>query len=228
MPATPFTDADLDRLERYLQADERADHTLPADAIQGLLAAVVSAPAPIPAERWRPWVLGEEATFADAAEREEIEGLLDRFLEATARQLNEDVGFDFVLYGEEGTEEEFAAWCEGYLMGVELAEPGWAEVADEDLVEEMLLPFFVLSGRWQEARAEAGEPELTETEEGELMEEMRELLADTVLGNRRYWFEHNIPAPMRRAQPKVGRNDPCPCGSGRKYKSCHGAADNAP
>jgi len=24
-------------------------------------------------------------------------------------------------------------------------------------------------------------------------------------------------------QPKVGRNDPCPCGSGKKYKKCHGA-----
>ena len=29
------------------------------------------------------------------------------------------------------------------------------------------------------------------------------------------------PMPMR-AQPKVGRNDPCPCGSGKKYKNCHG------
>ncbi|MCH1610642.1 MAG: preprotein translocase subunit SecA [Luminiphilus sp.] len=29
--------------------------------------------------------------------------------------------------------------------------------------------------------------------------------------------------PMTRAQPKVGRNDPCPCGSGKKYKQCHGA-----
>ena len=26
--------------------------------------------------------------------------------------------------------------------------------------------------------------------------------------------------------PKVGRNDPCPCGSGKKYKNCHGKADN--
>ncbi len=26
---------------------------------------------------------------------------------------------------------------------------------------------------------------------------------------------------------KVGRNDPCPCGSGRKYKRCHQAADTA-
>jgi preprotein translocase subunit SecA len=31
------------------------------------------------------------------------------------------------------------------------------------------------------------------------------------------------PAPVT-AAPKVGRNDPCPCGSGKKYKKCHGTA----
>jgi preprotein translocase subunit SecA len=30
--------------------------------------------------------------------------------------------------------------------------------------------------------------------------------------------------PVHRDQPKVGRNDLCPCGSGKKYKKCHGAA----
>jgi len=30
---------------------------------------------------------------------------------------------------------------------------------------------------------------------------------------------------IRRTQPKVGRNDPCPCGSGKKYKKCHGAGE---
>ncbi|HTP53198.1 MAG TPA: preprotein translocase subunit SecA [Anaeromyxobacteraceae bacterium] len=30
-----------------------------------------------------------------------------------------------------------------------------------------------------------------------------------------------------RTQPKVGRNDPCPCGSGKKYKKCHGATEAA-
>ena len=28
------------------------------------------------------------------------------------------------------------------------------------------------------------------------------------------------PETFRREQPKVGRNDPCPCGSGKKYKNC--------
>ncbi len=31
------------------------------------------------------------------------------------------------------------------------------------------------------------------------------------------------PQTVRRKMPKVGRNDPCPCGSGKKYKKCHGA-----
>jgi SEC-C motif-containing protein len=32
------------------------------------------------------------------------------------------------------------------------------------------------------------------------------------------------PKPIRLAGPKVGRNDPCPCGSGKKYKKCCGGA----
>jgi hypothetical protein len=33
--------------------------------------------------------------------------------------------------------------------------------------------------------------------------------------------------PFVRPVPKVGRNEPCPCGSGRKYKHCHGALQQA-
>ena len=32
------------------------------------------------------------------------------------------------------------------------------------------------------------------------------------------------PQPYRREEPKVGRNDPCPCGSGKKFKKCCGVA----
>jgi len=33
--------------------------------------------------------------------------------------------------------------------------------------------------------------------------------------------------PYVRDEPKIGRNDPCWCGSGKKYKKCHLAADEA-
>ncbi|MFO1356660.1 MAG: SEC-C metal-binding domain-containing protein [Gammaproteobacteria bacterium] len=36
--------------------------------------------------------------------------------------------------------------------------------------------------------------------------------------------DHAPATPYRREAPKPGRNDPCFCGSGRKYKKCHGAA----
>ena len=34
----------------------------------------------------------------------------------------------------------------------------------------------------------------------------------------------SMPQTVKRKEEKVGRNDPCPCGSGKKYKKCHGAA----
>jgi len=38
-----------------------------------------------------------------------------------------------------------------------------------------------------------------------------------------FWDGKTIgPAPVKREEPKVGRNDPCPCGSGKKYKKCCG------
>jgi preprotein translocase subunit SecA len=36
--------------------------------------------------------------------------------------------------------------------------------------------------------------------------------------------QRQLVQPVQRATPKIGRNDPCPCGSGQKFKKCHGAA----
>lgn len=33
---------------------------------------------------------------------------------------------------------------------------------------------------------------------------------------------HEVILPFRRETPKLGRNDPCSCGSGKKFKKCHG------
>ncbi|MEZ5541823.1 MAG: YchJ family protein [Pseudomonadota bacterium] len=45
------------------------------------------------------------------------------------------------------------------------------------------------------------------------------------LGDTWYFFDGKMvgPGQVRRETPKVGRNDPCPCGSGRKFKKCCGA-----
>jgi SEC-C motif-containing protein len=43
--------------------------------------------------------------------------------------------------------------------------------------------------------------------------------------NDKWYFTEGsavAPKPITRAEPKTGRNDPCPCGSGKKYKKCCG------
>jgi uncharacterized protein len=40
---------------------------------------------------------------------------------------------------------------------------------------------------------------------------------------RLFWVDFAPKPATRRVLPTPGRNDPCPCGSGKKYKKCHGA-----
>lgn len=55
----------------------------------------------------------------------------------------------------------------------------------------------------------------------EEVEEMREQSRQNYIMNR--GEDIAAPATVRRKNEKVGRNDPCPCGSGKKYKKCCGA-----
>jgi uncharacterized protein YecA (UPF0149 family) len=58
--------------------------------------------------------------------------------------------------------------------------------------------------------------------------ELPEVLADVLLqlhqqlapARRELQRSERQALTFRRSAPKVGRNDPCPCGSGRKYKAC--------
>jgi preprotein translocase subunit SecA len=43
-----------------------------------------------------------------------------------------------------------------------------------------------------------------------------------VVEHRGGGIQESKPTTVKRGEEKVGRNDPCPCGSGKKYKKCHG------
>ena len=64
----------------------------------------------------------------------------------------------------------------------------------------------------------------------EKREEVIVHMAAGLLGAYRYFRAHRQVSPVahasepRRNAPKVGRNEPCPCGSGKKYKRCCGRA----
>jgi uncharacterized protein len=217
-----LSEAEVDRLEHFLNAPGRIDSTLGLDAVQGLFAAIANSASPMPAARWLPEVLGQDAAFASSAEEAEITVLLERLRDETARQLDEGEGFDFILYGPEGDEEGFAAWAQGYLVGVDLADPPWDESAGAQDLDDMLFPFLALTGQAKDMAIAAGEEWMEPDEEARMLAEIRHGLADHLIDVRGYWFEKSIPPTVRREGPRIGRNDPCPCGSGRKYKACHG------
>jgi uncharacterized protein len=105
---------------------------------------------------------------------------------------------------------------------VDLAEPSWEESAEPEDVDEMLFPFMALSGRLKEVAQESGEEWMDAKQEKRMLAEVADSIADSVLANREFWFQKSIPPTVRRETAKVGRNDPCPCGSGKKFKNCCG------
>ncbi|HWH39825.1 MAG TPA: UPF0149 family protein [Usitatibacter sp.] len=217
-----LTEAELDRLEQFLNEPERPDDALPLDMAQGLLAAVASGPQPVPQDVWLAAIVGEDREFASEAEESDITTLLERFAADTAQQLNEGEGFDFILYGDEDG-EDLGDWAEGYLLGVDLADPRWDELADEEDYDNILFPFLALTGDAKQMALEASEEWMDEAEEAKMLDEIRTNIASHLLDVRQFWFDKSVPPTVRREGPKIGRNDPCPCGSGKKYKNCHGA-----
>jgi yecA family protein len=149
-----------------------------------------------------------------------------RLYAQTVQELDDGTGVTLYVFADENGENDLATWSEGYLEGVLLSEADWLEHGEQNDVEELLFPFMLLSGRMREAAEEAGDPLPSPMEERELLSAAAESLGDSVLAVYQYWLDKRIAhAPIKRGGPKVGRNDPCPCGSGKKYKSCHGSSD---
>ena len=80
----------------------------------------------------------------------------------------------------------------------------------------------VLSGDAETAAREHGE----EWPEGDKLatieRECEEELPHVVTEIYRFWLSRRGAGTIRKETPDIGRNDPCPCGSGKKFKQCCG------
>ncbi len=55
---------------------------------------------------------------------------------------------------------------------------------------------------------------------------LAEAIGPCVIGIRDFWLpQRKAATTIRRQSAKIGRNDQCPCGSGRKYKKCCGRSE---
>jgi len=218
----PLSDAELDRLEALLASD--AFDAMPLDALQGLFFAIASGPGDVPRSLWLPVALGETRAGADDPTSAEAVDLIVRFHDQCAYELAAE-RFELHLYAHDDGSRDFRTWCSGYLDGVDLAQPAWEEAGDPDEVDEILFPFVVLAAEL----SDADKAQFKEAEWTELVRSCESALAEAIVEVREYWdVLRHPPATVRREAPKVGRNDPCPCGSGRKFKHCCSAPDAKP
>lgn len=106
-------------------------------------------------------------------------------------------------------------WCEGYSRGVMLSAGEW-DAAPPD-VADLLAPILAFTERTNWLGHDIADPHEADR--------LRDSIAPNVRAIHAYWLSRRRGvatsiAPFRRDQPRVGRNDPCPCGSGKQYKLC--------
>ena len=218
-----LSDAELERLESLLSSELFRGDAMPLDALQGLFFAIASGPEDVPSSRWLPAALGEVPETEGAEARAEALDLLMRFKDQCARELAAG-NFGLHLYALDDGARDFQTWCSGYLDGVDLAAPAWDEAGDPDEIDELLFPFIVLAGELPDE----DKAQFEKTEWGDLVRSCESAIAEAIVEVREYWSAVlNPPVTVRREGPKVGRNDPCPCGSGKKFKHCCAAPDAA-
>ena len=218
MQILTFDEAARSRLMELLDAKSEAHNTMRCDEVQGFMMALLSGPDALNPTNWLPEILGEESLF-DAKERTEIERLVMAMAADMRMKLNEKILPDLWFYEDEAGNPDFYTWCNAYLYALDIVPTDWFEAVDQGEFEDLFYPIMALGGIYDDE--ENGEVilHLNEKELTQLESDLPHVLLDI------YWYWQaiiNKPQTVRREGEKVGRNDPCPCGSGKKYKACCG------
>jgi len=116
-------------------------------------------------------------------------------------------------------------WAHGFMEVVTTFEDDWTAPEDDsefaELYEDCMARIALLTVRDAAERDEALAalyPEETLTRDDLIQEALY-----SVQDLRCFWVENAPKTSTRRVEAQPGRNDPCPCGSGKKFKKCHGA-----
>ncbi|HHX2526408.1 TPA: UPF0149 family protein [Neisseria subflava] len=218
MQILTFDEAARNRLMELLDAKSEAHNTMRCDEVQGFMMALLSGPDALNPTNWLPEILGEESLF-DAKERTEIERLVMAMAADMRMKLNEKILPDLWFYEDEAGNPDFYTWCNAYLYALDIVPTDWFEAVEQEEFEDLFYPIMALGGIYDDE--ENGEVilHLNEKELTQLESDLPHVLLDI------YWYWQaiiNKPQTVRREGEKVGRNDPCPCGSGKKYKACCG------
>ncbi len=223
----------------FLADPARPAGTLRYHELQGFLLAVASAPELVLPSEWQPIIFGAVDTFASLDEAQEILGQITALYNSINAavldsptllpaycQLRDDVLANF----EDAA--PMAQWSRGFLRGHQWLEELWKEYLPKELAEELAATLMTLSFFSSRELAEAflaentGEEQSLESAAVTIHGVIPRAVAQYAHFGRSIataLMEHATEASEPTRTAKVGRNAPCPCGSGKKYKRCCGS-----
>jgi len=227
----PLDHIDLEALDRFLMSDRSPPESMMLSDLDGFLTGIAVGPELVMPSEWLPLVFGGNAPeFADEAEAKAIlAAIMGRYNEILRQVADDDL--DPVFWADRDGTLIAADWAEGFLQAIMLRADAWDRLLKSKRDGQLLVPILALCGD-ENGDSLLGIPP---DEEDRIMEEAAEFIPICVTAIAAYWREKrpkqvSMPLtacpPFQSVQPssKVGRNDPCPCGSGKKFKKCCGKA----
>ncbi len=212
-PSEPLSDEEYARLEVFLEEFG----ALEIDELIGLFSALAVAPSLVQPSTWLPVVLpdGPPPDF-DLDQNRELVELLLRLYNEVVTTFDEGE----VMSPLPEKEDVCVQFARGFVTGAELA-PGWL---DDEVLGSFVSPFAYLCDRHDlippdELEEFNANPDI----QSEFRSQLGELVSDAYDFIRESGAASVSHPPIRREGPRIGRNDPCPCGSGKKFKKCCGA-----
>jgi uncharacterized protein len=224
-----LNEREIDWLGDFLMSEQVPPTTLSLEHIDGLFTALVCGPVMVaPSEYMKVIWGGEEGDgppFDSLEQAQFVFGLLMRHWNTIATRRNSSFPHRPYLYGN-APEMRGTEWAQGFILGVELRSDEWLPLVRDK--KAALLVFSILAlGLTAEECDESDEHEERAPEQRAAILEALPIMSIAI---DRFWRDREalLREPLSERRPKVGRNEPCPCGSGRKYKKCCAAAERAP
>jgi uncharacterized protein len=218
-----------DRLNRYLLSDRAPPDSMPLSTLDGFLTGIAVGPPAIDESAWLPVIFGnEEPTFADDEERDALIGTIrDRYDEI--RRLISENELNPIFWVDRNGKQSAADWAAGFLEAMALRKDVWDWMVKSDRYGRMLDAILLA---YRDENGERLVPLRDGAEELPSDDELANVVPNCVLAIARGWSRKQgkrsaVPSqdlPGLKRAAKVGRNDPCPCGSGNKVKKCCGKA----
>jgi uncharacterized protein len=220
----PLSERELDWLQNFLEnLSQTYDDCMTLEEVDGLFCALIINPVMAKPSEWMKTVFGKEHNFSSEEELERVMMLLIRYwnhisglVENPPKTEKDEMYFPRVVEFEEDSSIKLAEkWAAAFHIGVSYCADDWDEALKDsksEFISQSLATIMLL---------ELG---YNPDDNGAIItpDQRRELLVIIPVVTYKlfhYWVEKNT-TEKKESKTKVGRNDPCPCGSGKKYKKC--------